>query len=542
MTRRGNQLATTPAPGMAEAFQEIRGDYAAAKASRFRRTRTGVSPVGSGADYHYRSDGDFLRLLEYARDMARNDCIVGQMVDKAVNNIVGENGPVVDPLIEDEGLRGALYDRFSAWAADKGACDAQGEQTFVGLCEMVVRQTFVDGGVFVLPLEDGSLQVVEGHRCRTPDNSKRKDTILGVTLDPVTRRRKIYWFTREEVDPSQTVKTADLTSYPAYDAGGEPLVLHVYDPKRATQTRGVTFLAPVFDLTGMFEDLNFAKVVQAQVASCIAFIRERNPDWKPNAGLAGVYGAQTAETLSGGAKRLVENIAPGMEVTGDPGETVKAFSPNVPNAEFFTHVQLLLTLIGNNLGVPLVMLTMDASQTNFSGWRGAIDQARQGFRRNRRWIRDRFLSEVYRWQVRRAIAEDKGLRAAAERLGPRIFDHRWNFARWPYIQPLQDAQANALILERRLTSPRRLHDELSQDYDEVMAETVADNGAAIEAAIERRNVILAKFPGERIDWRELLYLPAGAAPLQIAANPTASEPPPPADTVNDGEDQPGTTP
>ena len=73
---------------LAEAFDGLRSDYSASRATRFRRTRTGLSAAGSGADYHYRNESDFLRVREYARDMDRNDCIVGQTIDRAVTTVV----------------------------------------------------------------------------------------------------------------------------------------------------------------------------------------------------------------------------------------------------------------------------------------------------------------------------------------------------------------------------------------------------------------------------------------------------------------------
>ena len=107
-------------------------------------------------------------------------------------------------------------------------------------------------------------------------------------------------------------------------------------------------------------------------------------------------------------------------------------------------MRLILTLIGINLGLPLVMVLMDASETNFSGWRGAVDQARLGFRQNQKRLINRFHKPVYLWKVRQWMAEDAALRRAAARSDVNIFAHRWNPPTWPYIQPLQDATADLL--------------------------------------------------------------------------------------------------
>ena len=116
-------------PNLAESFAELRADYSAAKQSRFRRRRTGLNPLGSGADYHYRSEGDYLRIMEYARDMDRNDCIVGQTVDRAVGNEI-QDGFCQTPQTGDRQIDRDLSARWDAWAADADQCDLAGEKTF----------------------------------------------------------------------------------------------------------------------------------------------------------------------------------------------------------------------------------------------------------------------------------------------------------------------------------------------------------------------------------------------------------------------------
>ena len=73
----------------AEKFEGLRSDYNAAKTSRWRRRRSGTLSVGSHADWHYRVETDYLKIMEQARDMDRNDMICGQTVNRAVDNEIG---------------------------------------------------------------------------------------------------------------------------------------------------------------------------------------------------------------------------------------------------------------------------------------------------------------------------------------------------------------------------------------------------------------------------------------------------------------------
>ena len=137
MRRRG-------AANIAQAFESIRSDYAAAKASRYRRTRQGLQLAGSNADYHYRSETDFFKVMEYARDMDRNDAIVGQTVNRAVDNTV-QDGFRLDVNCGDQALDTEWGARFREWADNPEQCDIAGENDFAAMQFLTMRHVLVDG-------------------------------------------------------------------------------------------------------------------------------------------------------------------------------------------------------------------------------------------------------------------------------------------------------------------------------------------------------------------------------------------------------------
>jgi len=512
---------------LADAYGGMRADYIAAKTSRFRRRRTGVSASGSGADYHYRSESDYLRIMEQARDMDRNDAVIGQLVDRAVGNTVQE-GFQLDPQTGDKQLDAELWARWDAWAEDPEQCDVAGELCFYDFESLVPRQMLVDGDTWILPIADGQLQGVEAHRVRTPSGTK-KNVVHGVLLDDLRVRRQV-WITKDDIEPTaQLKKVSDITPYDVRDADGHRQVFQIYNPKRFSQTRGVSAFAPVFDTAGMGDDLMFAKLVQAQVTSCVAIFEELAVD---AIGGDDQAGERTTETLGDGSSRVLEALAPGMRIRGRPGSKLTGFSPAVPNNEFFAHMRLVLTLIGINVGMPLVLVLMDASETNFSGFRGAVDQARLGFRRNQKALIKRFHRPVYLWKLRQWLADDPVLATTAKKLGAAFFAHRWNPPTWPYIEPMKDAGSDLLRLRNGLTSPRRLHAERGRDHEELVEETVQDNALAIRRAKTESVKINAEFADDQpVHWRELLSLPTpdGVSVKLDAGGPEEAETAKPAD-------------
>jgi lambda family phage portal protein len=517
---------------MLESMREAKNDYNAAKPSRFRRKRTGVTSQGSGADYHYRLETDFFGMMEQARDAERNDSLIGRVVDSAVTNTI-QGGFKLDPQTGDSGLDLELWERWMAWADDPDQCDIAGEFCFHDFECMNLRRVMFDGDVVILPLESGELQMIEAHRIRTPGRSK--DIIHGVKLDEF-RRRIEYHITKDDIDPMASVpKTAEMLKVNTRDADGNRQVLHVYDPKRTTQTRGVTALAPIIDACAMRDDIEFATMVKQQVASCFAIIRTRAMGFDGNNDPAGM-GFSYTQQQGGGYSRQVGGIAPGMEVLGEPGETINGFSPNVPNPEYFEQIKGLVRLIAANLGCPPEVSLFDTTQTTFHGYRGAVDEARRGFRRNQEWLKRRFHSPVYKWKVRQWIAEDTALRNRAAVLEGKIFNHKFNSPNWAYIDPTKDANGDATQLEKGLISPRRWANGRGYDIDELNDEIVADNASRIRKALAEAKAIEDEFPGAGVTWREILDPTNEAAPQLPAAPPATQAEEPDEDDADESDD------
>lgn len=497
--------------GVAQSFDEIRSDYEMTKQSRFVRRRTGLAPQGGSADFHIRTETQYYESIEKCRDMDRNDAVVGQIVDRAVDNVI-QDGLTLEPQTGDKRLNRDLWDRWQEWSQDPDECDIGGEMCFHDFERLLFRGSKVEGDSFAFVTQDGPLQYAEGHSIQTA--TKRDNTFCGITTNQF-RRREIFWYRADSNDP-MSISKAEEIALPARDESGNRLVFQIYDPKRALQTRGISAFAPIFYLTGMFEDVNFAKVVQQQIVSCFAIFREMAAGTPQKPPSTEGYGDQDNDSSPVAGIRTIEGVSPGMEIQGVAGEKLHGFSPNVPNSEYFEHVKLMLTLIGVNLGLPLCLVLMDGSETNFSGWRGAVDEARKGFRRNQRMMVKRFHRQVYEAKVRQWMESDPALRVAAGKSKIKILAHEWNVPEWRYINPKEDAEADAAQLRNCLTSPRRLHSGRGLDWETIAEETIDDNAYAIIRAKRKAAFINAKFPNDQpVHWRELL-------PLVLATGTTIS--------------------
>ncbi len=498
--------------GLSERFRDLRTEWSAGQEGRFQRTRPGLLLSGTGGDYHYRDENSYYRAMEYALDMARNDTLPGAIVRRSVQNVL-QQGFGCDPQTGDDALNADLWFDWNAWTTDQNAFDASGRFTLHDLAYLTMTAELVSGDAFVLPLSSGRVQLLEGYRCRTPSRNRDR-VVLGVELD-TSRRAVAYWFTPDDIDPLRFSQLGTPTRYAARDADGFEQVFHLADPQRYTQTRGMTALAPIFEELGLFDDAQFAHLVKEQVSACFTIVRSRDIGFQ--GGRIPQLGSETEDTYDDGTTRTRQKLSPGLEVRGLPGETLSAFSPQVVTADSLEFLRTIVQIICATLDVPLISFMMDGRETNFSGWRGAIDQAKIGWRqRQQRYIAD-YYQKLYRWRIRWRMAGEPALRAAYSRLGDTLYAARFNAPRWPYIEPVKDITAAGLAQQHLVTSPRRQALERGDEHDELAIERVTDNALQIKLAVQAAQA-LYKETGARVDAARFVYLDT-TAPLWTPAEP-----------------------
>jgi capsid protein len=471
-------------------FSDIKSEYGAMTDNRFRRKRAGVGSNGLTGDAHALSEARFIKMREYVRAMDRDDWCIGQVTDRAVENQV-QGGAQLEVSTGDKALDADLWADFNAWATDPRECDAAGLHPFAEMERLVGRAEYIDGDVLALPIDDGSLQLVEAHRLRTPTNTS-KNIVHGVELD--SRRRRIrYYFAPDNIDPLQQFRrVGDAVKIDAFDEDGEPNVFHVFKPHRLSLTRGLTRFKAIFDIATMTEDTVFAVSVKQQMAACAVWNWEK--DRNAMAGGPMATGEQYERQLADFTTAIEQGLSPGQMFDAPPGYKLAVSSPNVPGDNYFPHMKLLLTIIGIQIGTPLFLVLLDPSESNFSAWRGAWDQTKIGYRYEQRRRIAQFNTPVYRWRVRRRMASDPAVANAAKRQGIDIFGHEWNPPDWPYIQPLHDAQANALRLQTGQVSLRRFHAEIGSDFETFATENVADIELWMGKAADAYTRFVQKFP------------------------------------------------
>lgn len=502
---------------ISETWDRMKSHWRASTHSTHRPTPVGVSGNAVGGDYYYANETGFLRMIELIRWYERNDPVVQSAFSRLTVNVC-QQGFTLDPNTSDKEVDRRLYSEWLEWATDPNKCCARGSLTFDEMSALGFRSKARDGDAFAIPLKSMKLKLYEGHRCRTPSNT-RKNVVHGILLDE-QRKPKEYWFTKEPISPHEAFsRVSDTIRIPAYDKMGNPMVFHLVTTHRDTQTRGVSWMAPAIDYVEMGSNINFAKMVQQQTVSCYALINKRSNSYNPAHDEAKEAGELDRDKYLNKMQMELDEIGPGMIYDSLPGEELTGFSPNIPNAEFFDHAKLLLTFLSMNLSLPINVLLLDPSDTNFSGWRGAIDQARQEWRVMQRTHANQFHRRVYHWWVRNKLAREDWLQEAF-RGGVDIYKHDWKLPAWEYIEPHKDAMADMAIVHSGMGTRRRTHAKRGISYDEEMPavfnEIEYEVGECMAIADRLNGFYEKRKVGQPADWREIAQA-RGILPSQVLA-------------------------
>lgn len=436
------------------------------------RRLAGWRPGGSGPN---RANAGNANLRNRARDVARNDWAGRAIPSRWASNLVG-TGIIARPKTDDASLKKRLVELWDDWVE---VADADGVLDFYGLQNLVARNWIESGEVFIrlrprreqdglpVPLQ---LQVVES------DLVPARDSIAPLTGNRITQgiefdavgRRVAYWMYRNH--PGDGLETGDLVRVDA------AWVLHVYEPSRPGQLRGVSEFAPILAKLRGVGDFDDAVLERQKIANLFTGFVER-PASAGEAKIDPVTGRPIVTDLSGMPMAAME---PGTMQELMPGEAVKFSDPPDAGAGYgdFTRVQYQGVAAGS--GLPYELLTGDLRDVSDRALRVILNEFRRHCQQRQWHI---LIPQLCR-RVRNAWAD-------AALLAGILKSPEWREARrvtwvpqgWAYIHPVQDVQAQKIAVEAGFTSRSRIVTERGDDPEAIDAERTEDRARELDSGL-----------------------------------------------------------
>jgi lambda family phage portal protein len=400
--------------------------------------------------YRFINPMELQAMRDRARELERNNPIADGMLTRAVENVVGEGFDLQATTSNSRWNKIAqgLWDEWTETADYNGL-------SWLEHCSLAYRSRLRDGDVLTVKLDNGQVQGIEGDLIWSPADSKGAAAVVDGILTDKGGRALVYYITPYGLGGRQ-----EPVPYQANDC------IFFNRVKRFGQLRGEPCFAQTFTLFDQIDKWIEATIVQARMAACVGLAVVKNNAAAFNGNLPIYPPAPGTPTGVPPARKI--DFEPGMLPVFENGESLTQLNPNQPNQSFPDNLVSMMRLCGLTLGLPLELVLLDFSRTNFSSARASMLQAYRTFKKEQEIMIQRYLSPIYRWKIQTWIAQGK----LPNR--PDAYRHRFIGQGWSYLNPMQEAQANQILIDQGTLTIGQILQAQGHDFDTWLTQRKAE--------------------------------------------------------------------
>ncbi len=428
-------------------------------------------------------DNDILWSLDDLRAKSRNlymnNELAGAALKKMRTKIVG-TGLLPKPTINYQiaGItkeKAREYEKiiktkFNAWASSTNA-DFNRMHDFFTIQALVQLSWIMNGDAFVIPKRkkregvdiELCLQLIEADRVLNPNYSYGKDVKGGVEFAENGDLLRYYIANKHPADGHTEVK-----GYPVFNSLGRRNILHIFEPERAGQRRGVPLLSSIIYPIKNLGRYKEAELIAAVINASMGFIVEtKDADGFINSANFGSSGEEGEIPQERTDKISLEH---GMGIIAKEGETIKEFTTTRPNKSYKDFVDAVYEEIGAQLEIPHEVL-MSSFKASYSAAKASLEEAHQRFLVCRKLLERTLCQPIYEEFILELIRN-------GDINCPNFFESstvRYAFTRCIWVgsgksslDPLKEANANSKSLENFTTTRGIIAAESGLDFDEIL--------------------------------------------------------------------------
>lgn len=417
------------------------------------------------------------KLRDRSHDAARNDWTAAAGLQHWTTNLIGTGIVPRAKRITDLKKKKNYADLWTKWTKvsdSDGVLDFYGQETLATRSwleggEVFGRLRIMPAGSMDIPLK---LQLLEADYIPMLD----ANTWVGMPVGNILRsgvefdqygQRVAYWAFKSH--PSDylglTITSAILTRIPASE------MIHVFEPKRPGQIRGVPDFAPVLARLRNVADFDDAVLERQKLANLFtAFIKQVIPqNWDGNDPMTGkpIQYDKDGTPMAALEPGTSQELLPGEDVTfSNPPEAGTTYSE-------FMRGQNIGTAAGQ--GLPYELMSGDIANVSDRTLRIIVNEFRR-YAEQRQWqiiipmlcqkVRERWVD----------IANLAGLIDDADIDDMKLVE--WSPHGWEYIHPVQDVEGKQIAVDAGFKSRSSVISSQGDDPDEVDAERKADQDRA----------------------------------------------------------------
>lgn len=350
-------------------------------------------------------------LVRRSRYWERNSAIANRLMDLFEQFTVGPCGLIVVPNSCDESWNQSASQWWAGWCRYPDLCSLQ---TISVIQSLIARRWFVDGEAFIHKTysPDGKkrprLQLIEAHRIGTPPDKKGQEydeIVDGVQIDKRTGRPVGYHVLLSESKFNNSVPMQSWGYISAED------MIHVFEPERPGQYRGLPMLYPVMNDLHDLDDLQSYEKQAAKDASIITNVvtnasGEVDPSKLRRTRMVISSQDQSGNATSKQPDQFYQVNLGAHTVVMRNGEKVEQFQSNRPSVAQQEFWDYLTAKICAGVGISKLLVLPQSMQGTVT--RADLDVA-NAFFRSRSQVISNAIQSIYEWVMSWAIAFDQSM-------------------------------------------------------------------------------------------------------------------------------------
>jgi hypothetical protein len=316
------------------------------------------------------SCGTRTELVRRSRYFEKNNSIVNRLADLFECYTAGA-GMQLHPSSSDAAWNKKAKASWETWTQ---FADLTSRASFGTLMSLAARTWFIDGEVFIVLTRGESgrprLQLIEGHLCQTPPELKEQE---GVTItDGIAHDRngrpQAYYFATEDKNGNKTFGAPRPADF----------VVHLFEPSRPSQMRGLPFLYPVLNELHDLDDLHILEMRACKDAAekSNALYNESgeiNQDAARRARFQEVQENPGGVVSTVNRAQYVTDTLGGRTVAMKKGEKLEQWRSERPSVATSGYWKYKTDLVCAGVGIPSILVFPESMQGTV--YRGALDMA-----------------------------------------------------------------------------------------------------------------------------------------------------------------------
>lgn len=408
---------------------------------------------------------DYIALTLRARELAKNNELVGSYISLMIRNVLGANGfTFAETAYNDDGTPDRIANRIieDEWydytCSFRKYVSADGQMNGLDFDRHVLFNLLVDGEVFVRKVKD--MQSKYGIRWEVVDAldvdllynveyGKSPRVVMGVEIDD-HYRPLAYWIRRNR--SANYYLEGERVRVPASE------IIHLYRKQYAGQVRGYTPLAPCIQALAGLESYKTAEINASLLNSCYMGI------WQ-HVGTGDAYSQYNEDEIDANGDVATE-LETNVFRYAPEGYELKNIQATHPNSNVGAFLKAMIKCIASALGVSSNKLNSDYESVNYSSLRQANQEDISAWRETQRFIIDNWKSLQFAEWLKYLLLSD--LTNLPYSKYEKFLVHDFRGRSWEYLDPAKEYSAIKLKMEMRLTNPIIELEKQGLDVDDVL--------------------------------------------------------------------------